>query len=101
MLHTVNKSAHVSSLLHSCLSTVQPGDGVLLLGDGVYGGTHASPCADQINTLAADRRCVFYALRADAEKREVAPRLLPCIALVDFPEFVDLVARHRHTHSWY
>lgn len=100
MLHTVNKSAFTHSLLRSCLLTVQRGDAIVLLNEGVYGGTQSSPCAEDIQRLAADG-CLFYGLKADAENRGLGAHLLPCIALIDYADFVDLAASHQHTQSWY
>lgn len=101
MLHTVNKSAYTSSLLHSCLGSLQRGDAVLLLNDGIYGGTKTSPYADEMSALAAKNECSFYGLIEDAGKREIVSQLLPCLALIDYSDFVELAARHRHTQSWY
>lgn len=100
MLHTVNKSAYTHSLLRSCMATAKKGDGILLLNDGIYGGTQHSPCADTINTLV-DSGCLFYGLKAHAEQREIVASILPCIRLIDYSGFVELAAQHQHTQSWY
>lgn len=100
MLHTVNKSAYTHSLLRSCMDTASKGDGILLLNDGVYGGSLHSPCADAINALV-DSGYSFYALKADVEQREIVGALLPCIKLIDYAGFVELTALHQHTQSWY
>lgn len=100
MLHTVNKSAFTSSRLRDCLAAVKAGDAVLLLNEGVYGGARNSPCAREMEALAG-QGCRFYSLKEDAEKREIATRLLDCVALIDYADFVDLAAHHQHTQSWY
>lgn len=100
MLHTINKSAHTSTLLQSCLATLQAGDCVVLLNDGVYGATQASPCAERINALAAGGECRFYALQADVEKRGIGS-LLTCVEVIEYSRFVELVAQQKKTQSWY
>lgn len=100
MLHTVNKSAFSSSLLRDCLRIVGAGDAVLLLNDGLYGAVPASPVAAEMERLCGEG-CLFYGLGKDAEQRELTGRLLPCLQLIDFREFVELAASHRQTQSWY
>ncbi|MGQ9425289.1 sulfurtransferase complex subunit TusB [Gilvimarinus sp. F26214L] len=99
MLHTVNKSPSSAPLLQTCLGMLATGDTVVLLNDGVYGAVRGSQCAPQIERLAA--HCSFWALAEDVERRGIKERLLACIQIADYPQFVRLSAQHSSCQSWY
>ncbi len=98
-LHTVNKSPFGNGALKSCLDHCRPGDGVLLIEDGVYGALAGSVHAGAVQAKAA--QVALYLLDPDARARGLAPdKLLGEVEPVGYDGFVDLVARHDRTHTW-
>jgi tRNA 2-thiouridine synthesizing protein B len=94
MLHIVNKSPDQTNALASCLRLAQPGSALLLIEDGVYAATRASPMADAMKSLKV------YVLQPDLAARGVAARVVDGITAVDYAGFVDLVAEHSNNQSW-
>lgn len=106
ILHTVNKSPFTNLCLADCLRCVAPGDAVLLIEDGVYGGTcqqSATLTALQINiTELATTGARFYVLSPDLEARGLHHLpLLKGLEMVDYDDFVDLVTQSDKVLSWY
>lgn len=98
-LHTVNKSPFADGALQSCIAHCKPGDGVLLIEDGVYGALAGSSITELVEARAAD--VAFYYLDGDAKARGLpAEKLLGGVKPVDYGGFVDLVADHDRTQSW-
>lgn len=92
-LHTVNQPP--GAALDSCLRIIGPGDSLLLLEDGVYGGQ--AGLADSI----ADAGCKLYVLEPDAAARGLLDRLDPAAELIDYAGFVELAAECDAVQSWY
>lgn len=98
MLHTVNKSPFERNTLKTCLAHTKPGSAVLLIEDGVYAAldnTSFSPLVQQALSQIA-----VYALGPDLEARGVAKKVIAGIKVIDYAEFVDLVAEHPNTQAW-
>ncbi|MAR92795.1 MAG: sulfurtransferase complex subunit TusB [Pseudomonadota bacterium] len=94
ILHIVNQSPFTHQALARCLSLRAPEDSVLLIEDGVLllanaGGRATLPGPEQL-----------FVLEEDAVTRGLS--LQPDLAsAVDYSGFVDLVARHDKTLSWF
>ncbi|MDV7145418.1 sulfurtransferase complex subunit TusB [Tropicimonas sp. TH_r6] len=98
-LHTVNKSPFGDGALKSCLEHCKPGDGVLLIEDGVYGALSGSTIAADVTARSAD--VAFYRLDGDSKARGLpADKLLGDVKAVGYDGFVDLVAEFDCTQSW-
>lgn len=101
ILHTVNKSPFAQQVLANCLGLAAPGDGVMLIEDGVYGALAASPLATTLRELAA-AGVNFYALQPDLDARGLhAETLQSFITPVSDAEFVALAVRADKVQSWY
>ena len=97
-LHTINKSPFGNGALKSCIAHSKPGDGVLLVEDGVYGALSGTDVAESVQA-AAD--VAFYVLDGDARARGLpAEKLLGSVKPVGYDGFVDLVAEHDRSQSW-
>lgn len=99
MLHLVNKSPFERNSLDSCLRLAKPGSSVLLIEDAVYAAlentAHSSKVASRTSDLS------FYVLAPDLAARGLNDAaLIKAIAVVDYEDFVDLVAQHEASHSW-
>lgn len=99
MLHTVNKSPLERNTLDSCLRLAKTGSAILLIEDGVYGALRGTSAADRIAERMNDFK--IYVLGPDIAARGLneAP-LVDGIEVVDYEEFVDLVAEHEAQQAW-
>lgn len=98
-LHTVNKSPFATQALVSCLNHVLPGDSVLMIEDGVYGGLAGSGLTEIIADLSKD--VALYVLTPDLAARGIeAGRLAGEITGVDYAGFVELVAGSDRVQAW-
>ena len=98
-LHTVNKSPFATQALVSCLNHVKEGDAVLMIEDGVYGGTSGTGLSDIVESLG--KKVSLYVLTPDLDARGIdAGRLMSPVKSVDYEGFVDLVASHDRTQAW-
>lgn len=92
-LHIVNK-ANASQGLSSCLRVLRPGDGLLLIEDGVYlaasGHLPALPEAVRAHVLQEDLQARGIALPGEGAA------LFP----VDYAGFVALVGAYARSVSW-
>jgi tRNA 2-thiouridine synthesizing protein B len=98
MLHTVNKSPFQCNTLESCLKHLTKGSAVLLIEDGVYGALQGTTFSKRVEQ--ALKNVPVYALKPDVEARGMQSRVLNGVKLVDYGEFVDLVAQHNRIQSW-
>ncbi len=98
-LHTVNKSPFATQTLISCLNHAKPGDAVLMIEDGVYGGIGGTGLSDIVAEFG--KAVTLYVLSPDLAARGFeAGRLIEGIEGVDYPGFVDLVAKHDRSQAW-
>ena len=99
-LHIVNKSAFSANALINCLDRLTAAAALLLTEDGVYSATGGFAGYSRLQDLAASAR--LFVLAPDMQVRGITPdRLPPGTRLVDYGGFVDLVASHSPTHSWF
>ncbi|MCG8380852.1 MAG: sulfurtransferase complex subunit TusB [Gammaproteobacteria bacterium] len=97
-LHTVNKSLHTSTALSSCLNLISPQSALVLIEDGVYAAvgnaTHIQPFNSSLGIK-------LYALKPDLEARGlIETRLLSDIEVIEYIDFVDLVAAYSSVVAW-
>ena len=98
-LHTVNKSPFATQTLLSCLNHAKDGDAILMIEDGVYGGTSGTGLADAV--AAKSGAIAIYVLGPDLTARGFdAARLIDGVNSVDYAGFVDLAAKHDVTQAW-
>lgn len=99
MLHLVNKSPFERNALDSCLRMAGAGSSILLIEDGVYAALAKAAHAEKIIERMEDLS--FFVLGPDVAARGLNDaRLIEGIEVVDYEEFVDLVAEHDVTQSW-
>jgi tRNA 2-thiouridine synthesizing protein B len=99
MLHIVNKSPFERNALDSCLRVAKPGSSVLLIEDGVYAALAKASFAKTITARMNDFS--FYVLGPDINARGLSETpLIEGASVVDYEEFVDLVAEHEVAQSW-
>ena len=99
-LHTVNRSPFEHGALEACLARVRAGSAVLLIEDGVLGALGASPAAARLEACAA-AEVELFALGPDLDARGIEPaRLAPCVGVVDYAGFGQLVCRFARTVAW-
>lgn len=94
MLHIINSSPFNDHKLQLCLAKIDEQDGLLLIGEGVYGLNQLTEIRQQ---LPAD--CPLYVLQDDAFARG-----LHCdsdnIEWLDYSGFVELTLRYTNLISW-
>jgi len=100
-LHTLNKTAQNYSLNIKLSQTINEGDEVILIEDGVY------QCLQLFSTQNTDHNSAWpfisksiYALKDDALARGV-PITTAGIIFVSYEEFVLLSISHKKVISWY
>ena len=96
LLHLVSQSPFTHKALQQCLDHWQPQDGIVLLGDGVYGVLAAQPLA----TAMADTPCYFLEEDSKARGLENLPIISHCQS-IDYEQMVALCASHDLVQSWY
>ncbi|GKY86402.1 sulfurtransferase complex subunit TusB [Sinisalibacter aestuarii] len=98
-LHTVNKSPFTTQALVSCLNHAKPGDAILMIEDGVYGGLGGTGLTEIIAEFG--KNVSLYVLSPDLAARGFdAGRLIGEVEGVDYDGFVDLVTKHDRTQAW-
>ncbi|KFX19644.1 sulfurtransferase complex subunit TusB [Pectobacterium betavasculorum] len=95
MLHTLSRSPyHVD--LDALLRSLDQGDALLLLQDGVIAGL-----ADgDIILRLLDSAVLLYALRPDTEARGITEQISSSVVLIDYNEFVQLTVEHPQQLAW-
>jgi len=89
-LHTVNDPA----LLKLCLRTIQDGDALLLIEDGVYG-------TQQQHAEIIPAGTSVYALQNDIEARGLAGRIDAIVTPASDADFVRLCCEHEKIINWF
>ncbi|MEJ6500659.1 MAG: sulfurtransferase complex subunit TusB [Rhodobacterales bacterium] len=98
-LHTVNKSPFATQTLQSCLNHVKDGDTILMIEDGVYGGTVGTTIA--VTVAAITGKVAIRVLEGDMAARGInADRLINGVTPVDYAGFVKLAAETDRTQAW-
>lgn len=90
-LHILNKSSLKHDATIDCLRSVDKGDAILLIEDGVYLSQRSH---------IAKRAISIYALQHDLHMRGLSP-MQGRIQIVDDAGFVDLCGRFDKTISWF
>ncbi len=99
LLHTVNKSPFERHSLQSCLRFAQAGSSILLLEDGIYAAIQGTQFQPLLQEALNDKK--VYALLPDLQARGLpSEKIIEGITLVDYGDFVDLVASHSATQAW-
>lgn len=99
MLHTVNKSPFEKNSLESCLRLAAEGSSVLLIEDGVYGAMKGTNKSAMVSDAMANIK--FYVLGADLQARGISEdQLIDGFSVVDYGDWVDLVAEHDSNQAW-
>ena len=94
ILHIVNKSPFQHSALSQSLCALSEQDSVILIEDGVLLLTNPDHCPGRPTAAR------LFVLESDCAARGLAPD--PDIAtVVNFDQFVELVALHNKTISWF
>jgi tRNA 2-thiouridine synthesizing protein B len=98
-LHLVNKSPLERNTLGTCLRLAKAGSALLLIEDGVYAALDGAASADAVKARMGE--LTFYVLGPDVDARGLAGlALIDGVKVVDYGDFVDLVAEHDTTQSW-
>jgi len=98
-LHTVNKSPFATQSLQSCLNHAKDGDTILMIEDGVYGGTTGTMIASAVAAVAG--KVAVRVLEGDMSARGIdAARLINGVTPVDYAGFVELAATTDRTQAW-
>ncbi len=99
MLHIVNKSPYEKDSLELCLAYAQQASDVLLIEDGVYACLADARWSQRVS--AAIGRVELYALKPDLQLRGIGPeRCLAGVNLIEYHDFVALVAANDRVQSW-
>ena len=102
ILHAVNKP-HPSAAFDRALDLVNAAPrqtALLLMESAVYQALATHPAADALRALLAQGVPV-YALRTDVETRGLNDLMLAKLRLISDAEWVQLVADHDQTISWF
>lgn len=94
ILHTISRSPS-STLLASCASLLENGDGVLFIEDGVY------HCTNNSSLSAIESQVKLYALREDLTARGVIDKNTAKAETINYDDFVQLCCEYDKVVSWF
>lgn len=98
ILHIVNRAPSVGGILQRPLGLLSPGDGLMMIENGVYGALRGVLRIEQCPVWAAVRR---FVLVSDLEERGLAlDRCDSSFQATDYAGFVDLIARFDSNITW-
>ena len=95
ILHTLSASP-ASAAYRDCLALLQPGDALVLMGDGVYAALVGTDAADDL----AARNIELYVLDTDARLAGITG-VAPGIDVIDMVDLVHLSERYPRQQAWY
>jgi tRNA 2-thiouridine synthesizing protein B len=95
VLHTLNASPS-SAAFNDCLRVAQAGDGIVLMGDGVYSAIEGTPACLALQGSGAE----LFLLSADARLAGIA-RPAAVICSIDMDGLVSLTERFSRQLAWY
>jgi tRNA 2-thiouridine synthesizing protein B len=95
ILHILSASPS-SAAFRDCIALLQPGDAVLLMGDGVYAALAGTPACNELLGTGVE----IHVLQNDAAAAGV-PLPTGSIAITDMDGFVTLTERFSRQLSWY
>ena len=93
-LHIFNKPPSDTSSFRDCLRTLQEGDGIIFIEDGVYTALNNSLEGLQFHVPR-------YSLLPDIEARGLTGRLCKDIQCLDDKDFVKLCCQFDKSLSWF
>lgn len=93
-LHTLNK-APSAQMLASCTKTLQKGDAIIFIEDGVYHVLEAALLE------SIPPKVGVYGLREDISARGLADKCEESIEVVGYRSFVELCVEHDKIVSWF
>lgn len=96
-LHTLNQSPLSTAIWDRLCRTMQPGDSLLLIENGVYYLNHAQLDA----MLAHPNAKQVFALNNDATARGMQLDHNCGVSLIDYTRFVALSCEHDKVIAWY
>lgn len=94
MLHIVNKSPFEKDSFSSCMAHAAGSSTVLLIEDGVYAALKGSSVEGDLS------KAKVVALKSDVAARGIESNIVEGVDLVDYADFVDLVANGDGVQSW-
>lgn len=100
MLHLVFKASSQKPLLEACLDNLGPDDDLILLDDAICEARQDSPLGPKLKQKIIEGHRVM-ALQEQLATRGEGTELLPEIELISYADFVQLVATHSHSRSWF
>lgn len=95
MLYTLRHSPFACDL-EALLSTVLPGDDLLLWQEGVIAGLEASAAQAALRASGLS----LYALEADIIARGLSAYISPGITIIDYTDLVRLTEKHPQQMAW-
>ncbi|SQI35092.1 tRNA 2-thiouridine synthesizing protein B [Leminorella richardii] len=95
MLHTLTHS-FIHTDVDALQRTVQRGDALLLIQDGVIGATVKSLSLEAV----VEKGITVYALREDLDARGLLSRVVEGVTVVDYSGFVDLSEDYYPQMVW-
>lgn len=93
-LHTLNK-APSAQLLASCIKTLQKGDALIFIEDGVYHVLESALLA------SIPPKVGIYGLREDISARGLTDKCEESVEVVGYRSFVELCVEHDKIVSWF
>ena len=98
-LHILQVSPAAGASARQCLGTLQDGDALLLIADGVYAALVNGPLASELRALAAS--ITIHAMDDDCRARGIGDRLAARVRVIDYRAFVALACEHPRSVSWF
>lgn len=95
ILHVINASPS-SAAFRDCVKLLQPGDALVLMGDGVYAALDNTPACDEL----LDSGVQVHLLRNDAAAAGVI-HPAGAIEVIDMNGFVMLTEHFSRQQCWY
>lgn len=95
MLYTLSHSPYACDLAE-LLRTVQPGDDLLLLADGVIAGLAGSPAARALSSSPL----TLHAMENDIAARGLAAHFSHNIVIISYTGFVRLTEKQSQQMAW-
>jgi tRNA 2-thiouridine synthesizing protein B len=96
-LHLLSHSPFADSSFSSCLRLLAPGDGLLLIGDAVYGlQADSQPLRDLLQLPAS---VSLFALQEDLHARAIAT-VPKRVTAIDYASFVEMCVNFSRVNSW-
>jgi tRNA 2-thiouridine synthesizing protein B len=97
-LHILNKND--STLWQTCLQSLQAGDALLLIEDGVYLAMLNSAALQVLNSQAKALSSL-HVLAEDLALRGISARIAPVFSCIPYQAFVELCLQHNRVVNWH